>query len=117
MQEFYLKGESKIKKPVRISDASIKTNLSISTVSRTIKNKYIKTPVGTFLLKDMFSRENIDAESTILDIINAEDKSNPLDDNHIQMILKERGFDISRRTVAKYRKKLNILPYKKRSGG
>ena len=95
-----------------------------STVSRAISGKYVQTPRGVFELKFFFQSglENVNgtmtsAESTkklIREIIEGEDSYNPLSDQKIADILKQKGISISRRTVAKYREEMGILSSNKR---
>lgn len=94
---------------------SIAAELSLhpSTISRAIADKYVQTPQGQIPIKKMCPRENNGIsvpriQSIINDIVNAEDKNNPLSDEEIKTILKLEGVTIERRTVAAYRKKLNI---------
>jgi RNA polymerase sigma-54 factor len=95
-----------------------------STVSRVTTNKYVQTPRGVFELKYFFSSsldtddgENMSskaAKTRIMEIIGAEDKRRPLSDQKIVDMLKEEGLNIARRTVAKYREQLGILPARMR---
>jgi len=92
--------------------------LDISTISRVANSKYVQTTFGTFLLKSFFSEsmQKEDGEEvstreikTILKgIINTEDKTKPFTDEHLTTLLKEKGYPIARRTVAKYREQLSI---------
>jgi RNA polymerase sigma-54 factor len=92
--------------------------MDISTVSRVANSKYVQTPFGTFLLKSFFSEamQNTKGEEIstreikkiLQDCIEAEDKSDPLTDDHLVDLLKEKGYNIARRTIAKYREQLNI---------
>jgi RNA polymerase sigma-54 factor len=92
--------------------------MDISTVSRVANSKYVQTPYGTFLLKWFFS-ESLSTDSgeevstrevkkILEEYVDAEDKRKPLTDDKLAAILKERGYNIARRTVAKYREQLNI---------
>ena len=101
------------------------TNLHISTVSRSIQNKFIETPRGTFEMKYFFDKgtygEEQDMqissktiENRIKELIKNETPSNILSDDKIVNLLKKYDINIARRTVAKYRTKLNILPSSKR---
>ncbi len=97
-----------------------------STVSRVTNNKYVQTPRGVFELKFFFSSgleteagEDISAKTArdiIQNLIDEEDKKEPLSDQRIAELLHEQGLRIARRTVAKYREQMNILParYRKR---
>ena len=101
-----------------LKDIADKTGLDISTVSRVSNSKYIQTPFGTFLLKSFFSESmtndsgeeisNREVKKILMDCIDAEDKSKPLNDDKLMVILKEKGYNIARRTIAKYREMLGI---------
>ncbi len=120
--EFIEKGKAFLK-PVNFKDAARAVGRHESTISRAVANKYIQTPCGVFELKSLFSSrlpngvENgedgvsskaVKAEIEIL--IKMEDRKKPLSDQKIQAVLAERGIKIARRTVAKYREELKILP-------
>lgn len=120
--QYFEKGNGYIK-PISIKKTSEDLNYSESTVSRTIKDKYIVTPFGTIKLRSLFSlsinkqSENISKERIkymIKKIIKGENKYKPLSDEDISDILKESGIAISRRTIAKYRQELNIKSSSKR---
>jgi RNA polymerase sigma-54 factor len=91
-----------------------------TTVSRAVSGKYMATPQGIFEMKYFFtpgyqtasgeSLSNTSVKEAILDLVKREDSNQPLSDNEIVEILSERGIPIARRTVAKYRSELNILP-------
>ncbi|HEY7000159.1 MAG TPA: RNA polymerase sigma-54 factor, partial [Candidatus Udaeobacter sp.] len=91
-----------------------------TTVSRAVSGKYMATPQGVFEMKYFFtpgydtaageSLSNTSVKEAILDLVKREDGNQPLSDNEIVEILSERGIPIARRTVAKYRTELNILP-------
>jgi RNA polymerase sigma-54 factor len=91
-----------------------------TTVSRAISGKYMSTPQGVFEMKYFFtpgyqtssgeSMSNTSVKEAIMDLVKDEDSSSPLSDKEIVEILSERGIPIARRTVAKYRTELNILP-------
>jgi len=109
--------ETKIK-PMILKDIADKIEMDISTVSRVANSKYIQTPYGTFLLKTFFSEsmQNSDGEEVstreikkiLQDTIGAENKRKPLTDEKLAGVLKEKGYPIARRTVAKYREQLSI---------
>ncbi len=117
-KEYFLTGNERDIKPMILKDIAEKTNMAISTISRVSNNKYISTPFGTKLIKDLFSEglKNVEGEtistkeikSVLLEIINAEDKKNPLTDDKLLLLLKKRGYNVARRTVAKYREQQNI---------
>jgi RNA polymerase sigma-54 factor len=118
-QEDFLKYGIDYLKPMTLSKASEILDISVSTMSRATSGKYIDTPAGIFPIRLFFSRE-VDNKSRILifkrlrDIIENEDKSNPYSDREITEILDNESIGISRRTVNKYRKKLNIPSSHKR---
>jgi RNA polymerase sigma-54 factor len=94
------------------------TGVDISTVSRITCNKYIQTPFGTLLLKDLFTEglsnsegaliSNKVIQSTIEEVIESEEKSNPYTDQQLVQVLAQRGIKVARRTIAKYREMLQI---------
>ena len=111
--------------PLNLDKISKITNLHISTVSRSIQNKYIETPRGTFEMKYFFDKgtygeeqnnqiSSKTIENRIKELIKKETSSNILSDDKIVNLLKKYDINIARRTVAKYRTKLNILPSSKR---
>ena len=115
--EFFKKGHQYLK-PLTLKMVADMAGIHESTVSRTINDKYIHTPRGTYELKYFFSSQADDmntgvsangVKKLIARIINAEDKSNPLSDEQIKKELEKAGIHIARRTVAKYRESLGIL--------
>jgi RNA polymerase sigma-54 factor len=112
---YFLSGDDKDLKPMILKDIATKVKLDISTVSRVSNSKYVLTPFGTIPLKHLFS-ESIGSEdvsskevkSIITELIQAENKAKPLPDEVLCSILKEKGYNIARRTIAKYREQLNI---------
>ncbi|MGN0143417.1 MAG: RNA polymerase factor sigma-54 [Clostridium sp.] len=118
-REFFEKGSLYIK-PLTLKEVALALKVHDSTVSRTIKDKYILTSYGTIKIKDLFvnglSNKNNEADylsiikikNEIKNIINGEDKNKPLSDQSISLILKEKNVNISRRTVTKYREELGI---------
>lgn len=117
-KEFLLTGDETTLKPMILKDVAEMTNLDISTVSRVANSKYVQTQFGTFSLKHFFSEKitmesgeevtNKEIKSILNDIVHDEDKQNPLRDEDITDILAKKGYNISRRTVAKYREQLLI---------
>ncbi len=113
VQEDFLKGEGSLKS-LLVKDVARMLDVSESTVSRLINSKYVKTPQGTYPLRFFFVRESVGGTSqeeimkAIRELILAEDKKKPLSDEEIAKILKERGINIARRTVAKYRESMGI---------
>ena len=117
-KEYFLTGDETKIKPMILKDISDRIGMDISTVSRVANSKYVTTPYGTFLIKDLFSESltNDDGEEVstreikriLQDVITDEDKRKPLTDEKLTEILKEKGYPIARRTIAKYREQLNI---------
>ena len=116
--EFFTDGDESKLKPMILKDIAQKTGLDISTISRVSNSKYIQTNFGIYSLKYFFS-ESMQDESgeevstrkikkILQDVVDAEDKKHPVTDDRLAEILKEKGFPIARRTVAKYREQLNI---------
>jgi len=116
--DYFNTGDETRIKPMILKDIAEKVNLDISTISRVSNSKYVQTPYGTFLLKSFFSEsmetEDGDEVSTrelkkiLQDAIEAESKKKPLTDEQLTKLLKQKGYLIARRTVAKYREQLNI---------
>lgn len=117
-REYFLSGDETKLRPMILKDIAEIVHLDISTISRVANSKYVQTPFGTFLLKSFFS-ESMQTESgeevstreikkILSDCIDVENKSKPLTDEQLTKILKEKGYNIARRTVAKYREQLNI---------
>ncbi len=117
-KEYFATGDETKLKPMILKDIADKINMDISTVSRVANSKYIQTTFGTFLLKTFFNEsiENDDGEeistreikAILKETINQENKRKPFTDDKLSSILKEKGYNIARRTVAKYREQLNI---------
>ena len=117
-KEYFLTGDETKIKPMILKDISDRIGMDISTVSRVANSKYVATPYGTFLIKDLFSESltNEDGEEVstreikriLQDVIAEEDKRKPLTDEKLTEILKEKGYPIARRTIAKYREQLSI---------
>ena len=117
-KDYFLTGDETQLKPMILKDIAEKVNLDISTISRVANSKYVQTPFGTFLLKSFFS-ESLSTDSgeevstrevkkILEECIAAEDKKKPLTDDKLTKILKEKGYNIARRTIAKYREQLEI---------
>jgi len=116
--EYFLDGDESMLRPMILKDIAEKTGLDISTVSRVANSKYVQTNFGIYPLKYFFS-EGLQTESgeevstreiksILKECIENEDKRKPLTDDRLTEILKEKGYLIARRTVAKYREQLNI---------
>ncbi len=118
-REFFEEGVSKLR-PLTMTQIADAVGVHETTVSRAIANKFIKTPHGVFDLKYFFtpgyaassgeSVSNTSVKEMISDLINVEDRSHPLSDQDIVVKLQEKGINIARRTVAKYREELGLLP-------
>lgn len=117
-KEYFLEGDETLLKPMILKDIAEIVGLDISTISRVANSKYVQTPHGTFLLKTFFS-ESLSTDSgeevstrevkkILQDAIEGESKKKPLTDEKLATLLKEKGYNIARRTVAKYREQLNI---------
>ena len=117
-EDFFLTGDEKNIKPMILKDIANKIDMDISTVSRVANSKYVDTPYGTKLLKEFFSESmkttsgeeisTIEIKKILEKIIDDENKKKPLTDEKLVSLLKEKGYRIARRTVAKYREQLNI---------
>ena len=117
-KEYFKEGDETKLRPMILKNIAEKTGLDISTVSRVANSKYIQTHFGIFPLKSFFS-EGMQSDSgeevstreiknILAGCIEREDKNKPLTDEKLVEILKEKGYNIARRTVAKYREQLNI---------
>lgn len=115
---FFLTGDDTELRPMILKDIAEMTNLDISTVSRVANSKFVQTEFGTYRLKFFFS-ESLQTDSgeevstrevkkILSDLIESESKKNPLSDERLTELLQEKGYNIARRTVAKYREQLNI---------
>jgi len=117
-ETYFLTGDERNLKPMILKDIADQIGMDVSTVSRVANSKYVDTPYGTKLIKDFFSEsmKNDQGEDVstreikkILEItVGEEDKKKPLTDDKLAKILKDKGYPIARRTVAKYREQLDI---------
>lgn len=117
-KEFFIEGDETCLKPMILKDIANKVNLDISTISRVANSKYVETDFGIFPLKFFFSEgivnedgeevSNREIKKILSNAIEAENKAKPLTDEALMDLLKEKGYNIARRTVAKYREQLNI---------
>lgn len=117
-RKFFLTGDEADIRPMILKDIAEMTNLDISTVSRVANSKYVATPYGNFLLKFFFSEamqtdsgEEVstrEVKQILKECIDAEDSAKPLTDDRLSEILKDRGYIIARRTIAKYREQMGI---------
>src|SRR5438552_39435 len=116
--DFFMTGDETNLKPMILKDIAEKTGLDISTVSRVANSKFVQTEFGTYRLKFFFS-ESLSTESgeevstrevkkILSNLIEGENKKKPLSDERLTELLQEKGYNIARRTVAKYREQLNI---------
>ncbi|WP_405380290.1 RNA polymerase factor sigma-54 [Maribacter sp. LLG6340-A2] len=116
--EYFLTGDERNLRPMILKDIADEIGMDVSTVSRVANSKYVDTPYGTKLIKEYFSEsmkneqgEDVSTKEIkkILEtVIQNETKKKPLTDDKLAAILKEKGYPIARRTVAKYREQLNI---------
>lgn len=117
-KEYFLTGDERNLRPMILKDIADKIDMDVSTVSRVANSKYVDTPYGTKLIKEFFSEsmkndqgEDVSTKEIkkILEtVIREESKKKPLTDDKLAAILKEKGYPIARRTVAKYREQLDI---------
>jgi RNA polymerase sigma-54 factor len=117
-EEYFLDGDEAKLKPMILKDIADLVGLDISTVSRVANSKYVETPYGTKLIKDFFSEamkndqgedvSTIEIKKILQNVIEEEDKRKPLPDDKLAEILKDKGYPIARRTIAKYREQLDI---------
>ena len=117
-KEYFITADDKSLKPMILKDVADITGFDISTISRVVKSKYADTPNGIVYLKSLFSDSltNDDGEEVstkeikthLMDIIDAENKRKPHTDDALVGLLKEKGYNIARRTIAKYREQLSI---------
>src|SRR3982751_744037 len=116
--DFFLTGDETTLRPMILKDIAEKTGLDISTVSRVANSKFVQTEFGTYRLKFFFS-ESLTTESgeevstrevkkILSDMVGDESKKKPLSDERLTELLQEKGYNIARRTVAKYREQLNM---------
>ncbi|MCC7028821.1 MAG: RNA polymerase sigma-54 factor, partial [Chitinophagaceae bacterium] len=117
-EDFFLTGDETTLRPMILKDISDRTGLDISTISRVVNSKYVQTEFGTYKLKYFFS-ESMSTDSgeevstrevkmILNEIIGGEEKKQPHSDEKLTEMLNEKGYNIARRTVAKYREQLNI---------
>tara|TARA_B110000091_G_scaffold91454_1_gene99985 strand:+ start:72 stop:1529 length:1458 start_codon:yes stop_codon:yes gene_type:complete len=116
--DYFLTGDERKLKPMILKDIADQIQMDISTVSRVANSKYVSTPYGTKLIKEFFSEsmKNDQGEEVstkeikkiLENVITEEDKRKPLTDEKLAIILKEKGYPIARRTIAKYREQLEL---------
>jgi len=115
-EEFFKYGEGL--RPMILKDIAERVGMDISTISRVVNGKYVQTPFGVFELKYFFSEglqtdsgeevSSHEVKNLLLELVESEDKSSPLSDQELAEILQKKGFHVARRTVSKYREKLNL---------
>jgi RNA polymerase sigma-54 factor len=116
--EYFRYGDVLLLKPMKLKDIADEVKVDISTVSRITCNKYTETPFGTILLKDLFTEGIVNQEgdnisnrviqTVIGELIQQENKKSPYTDRQLVTVLSDQGYNIARRTVAKYRELMNI---------
>lgn len=116
--DFFLSGDQKKLRPMILKDIADITGLDISTISRVANSKFVQTEFGTKRLKDFFSESlsttegeevsTLEVKKILREVIDVENKRKPLSDEKLKNILQEKGYNIARRTVAKYREQLGI---------
>ncbi len=116
--DYFLTGDMRKLKPMILKDIADITGFDISTISRVASAKFVQTEFGIKRLKDFFSESmvkedgqeasTIELKETLKNIVESENKSKPYSDEKLRLLLKERGYNIARRTIAKYREQLNI---------
>ncbi|WP_418264245.1 RNA polymerase factor sigma-54 [Flavobacterium faecale] len=117
-EEYFLEGDETKLKPMILKDIADLVGLDISTISRVANSKYVETPYGTKLIKEFFSEamkndqgedvSTLEIKKILQNIIEAENKKKPYPDDQLAELLKEKGYPIARRTIAKYREQLDI---------
>lgn len=117
-EDYFLTGDDRKLKPMILKDIADEVGMDISTVSRVASQKYVQTPFGTFLIKRFFSESMTNSEGEevstreikkiLEESIGEEDSRDPLTDDALAVLLKEKGYPIARRTVAKYREQLGL---------
>jgi RNA polymerase sigma-54 factor len=117
-RDFFMTGDEKTIRPMILKDIADVTELDISTISRVANSKYVQTEFGTKRLKDFFSESlqtaegeevsTLEVKKILTDIIGLESRKKPLSDEKLKSMLTDKGYNIARRTVAKYREQLNI---------
>ena len=117
---YFLTGDIRQLKPMVLRDIAERINMDISTISRVTSGKYVQTPFGVIHLKDLFTEgimtdngtevSNRQIQSALFELVANENKHEPLNDFQLTELLAQRGYNVARRTVAKYREVLAISP-------
>ena len=111
---WFKEGDEELIRPMRLEDIAESTGLDVSTVSRACKNKYVQTQWGIFELRWFFGDEARQVKIALRQLIDSENTRKPLSDEQLSVMLKEQGYDVARRTVAKYREAMKIPTSKER---
>lgn len=116
--DYFQEGDLSALKPMKMQEIADRVGLDVSTISRVVNRKYVQTSFGIILLRDLFSNAisdesgedvtSAEVKGLIKAIIDGEDKRTPLNDEALTAILAKKGYTLARRTVAKYRERLNI---------
>lgn len=116
--DYFMEGDQALLRPMILKNIAERAGVDISTVSRITCNKFVQTPFGTILLKNIFSEGIENSEGTVIsnkviqkeieEVIKTEDKKTPYSDQQLALVLASKGFKIARRTVTKYREHLQI---------
>lgn len=124
--DFFVTGDETLLKPMILKDIANDTGYDVSVISRATSNKYVTTPWGVYPLKFFFSEglshesgedvSSLKIKKLLKDIINNEDKRRPVSDQRLCLMLRNKGYDIARRTVTKYRKQMSIPVARLRRG-
>lgn len=117
-KEYFLTGDEKLLKPMILKDIAEAINMDVSTISRVANSKYVDTPYGTKLIKEFFSESmkndqgndvsTKEIKQILQNLIKKENKKKPLTDDKLAELLKDKGYPIARRTIAKYREQLGL---------
>jgi len=117
-RDYFADGDIQKIRPMILKDIAERVNLDVSTISRVVNSKYVQTPFGIVHLKSLFSEamiredgeevSSLEVKNLLLHCVEQEDKRNPLTDEQLMTLLQEKGYQIARRTVAKYREVLGI---------
>jgi RNA polymerase sigma-54 factor len=117
-RKYFETGDKSDLRPMILKDIAERTNLDVSTISRVVNSKYVQTPFGIMLLKDLFSEamatddgsevSSYEIKQILREYVDKEDKRNPIKDETLMEVLNSHGYHIARRTVAKYREKMGI---------
>lgn len=115
---YFLSGDERDLRPMILKDIAEEIGMDVSTISRVASSKYVDTPYGTKLIKELFSESmtneqgeevsTIEIKKILETVIEVENKKKPLTDDKLAKILKEKGYPIARRTIAKYREQMDI---------